>query len=189
MSSNQNEVPPLATRGLTISFSLAGSPLNPSAWSFNGSISLSEVTLVTILGHIAVAIVGKLEHLGSFIARIVKPPGNQLGDADPTEHTQFVILLANFGCSPVDMTAAIAQLTALEWKDENNNTLTANIALLDREFTPAQLLTLLNFRQMLPSCDYLIQETLLMLNRERGTPESVSNVQSEIAILKFECSP
>lgn len=170
-----NRIPPLFTRTLGISFTRSVR-INPNVRVTSTSFSVSNVAIVAIIS--AFTGVG-LEHLGSFLAvKKDDPPNPPTTGQDLATPTQYVLVFSNFSCNEIDATPAIEKLSfdsQYKWEDADGQPVKPQFAFF-QDLTQAQLLTLLNFRQKLPSpsCDYYTQKTLFMLDVKYGTPEGVS---------------
>jgi hypothetical protein len=137
------------------------------------TIGIGVIPLTAVIAALSLGLIpsSKLEQLGNLI-KIYRqnPPSKTTSLSSPpiADETEFAIILSNMGCQEIDLTKAVANLKALEWKDEDGNPLTVEMHMDDAPLTQGQLVTLLEFRESLGNCDLLEQQTLPVLNQKQN---------------------
>jgi hypothetical protein len=168
-----SKIPPMTTRLVGIYFRRT-TFVNPNVRRVDTTFHVSNMAIGVILSTVAAGATGNLDHLGSFLAKLnMEPPpppsSSSTKKVDPVElPLQFVLTYSNLGCEDVDISGSIRDLKALPWLDADNTKLTPTVELYDT-LSQEQLVTLLNFRVKLPSCEVYQERTLVMLDREYGS--------------------
>lgn len=127
----------------------------------NTELYVSNVAILAILGAINIKWDSALKYFGSFMGNLRGKPG-AAAQVDPVQN-EFFLALTNLGCTTIDLSEGLKNLTNLAWSDDDGP-LEAVVTLYD-QLSSEDFVTVLEFRQKLPSCESLNQQTLLMLNK------------------------
>jgi hypothetical protein len=182
------ELAPMETRLLGISFVTSTTVINPTAQSSTTTTSfqVSNVTILAILGAFVAYSTGQLDHLGSFLGNLLRIESSDRKDEELADQQyQFLIVLSNRSCKAINLDAGIKQLQNLAWSNGGGVMLpTPTIQLLDT-LNQEQLVTLLNYRMKLPNCDYLTKSTLWALSQQYT--DAVSILLLLIIQISYRC--